>query len=173
MTSLSNVKLAAVRFHAAAAVLLLTLFICSCKVEEPNPNAPPAAPERLTSFAQDITSPVRTFQVDAGGIYPLDLTIKNTSSESWPGGKKPMSVDVGYRWLDINGAALPIEGNRAVFTRPVLRPSESDSVKLLVAAPPTPGTYTLKISAVQEGYVWFHDRGAQPLILEVTVKKPG
>lgn len=126
--------------------------------------------DRLTSFSQEITSPINQFQVKAGGTYTLDINVKNTGSQPWFGGKQPMSVDVGYRWVDADGKLVPMEGNRAALDRPVLHPGESDGLKLQVLAPPNPGPYTLWISMVQEGVAWFFDKGTKPLTVQVTVE---
>ena len=126
--------------------------------------------DRLTSFSQEITSPVRQFQVKAGGTYTLDINVKNTGSQPWFGGKQAMSVDAGYRWVDHDGKLVPMEGNRAALDRPVVQPGESDGLKLQVLAPPNPGQYTLWVSMVQEGVAWFFDKGTKPLALNVTVE---
>jgi len=126
--------------------------------------------ERLTSFSQEITSQVHEFQVKARGAYTVDINVKNTGTQPWFGGKDAMSVDAGYRWVDDKGNVLPIEGNRAFLDRSMVQPGESDALTLQVVAPPNPGSYTLRISMVQEGVNWFFDRGATPLSLQVTVQ---
>jgi len=125
--------------------------------------------DRLTSFSQEITSPIHEFQVKVGEAYPLDITVKNTGTQPWFGSTPTMSVRVGYRWHDSKGAVLPIEGNRAQLDRPELKPGETDQLKLTVVAPPTPGSYTLHVSMVQEGVQWFFAAGAKPLVLHITV----
>jgi len=124
----------------------------------------------LTSFSQEITSPIHEFQVKPGGTYTIDINVKNTGTQPWFGGRQATSVDAGYRWLDSKGSVLPIEGNRAVLDRPAVQPGESDELKLQVVAPPDPGSYTLWISMVQEGVTWFYLQGAKPLVLQVTVE---
>jgi hypothetical protein len=125
----------------------------------------------LTSFSQEITSPIHQFRVKAGDTYTLDIKVKNTGIQPWFGGNaQPMTVDVGYRWVDGKGNVLTaIEGNRAQLDRPVLRPGESDAIKLEVKAPPNAGSYALRVSMVQEGVAWFHDKGTKPLVLQVAV----
>jgi hypothetical protein len=125
--------------------------------------------DRLTSFSQEITSPIHEFQVKAGEAYTLDITTKNTGTQPWFGSTPTMSVRAGYRWHDSNGVVLPIEGNRAQLDHPELKPGDSARLKLIVVAPPTPGSYTLLVSMVQEGVKWFFEGGAKPLVLHVTV----
>ena len=124
----------------------------------------------LTSFSQEITSPINEFHVKAGGTYPLEITVMNTGTESWLRGTRPTSVEAGYRWRDGKGTILPMEGTRAMLNRAAVRPGESDVLHLQVAAPPAPGSYTLCVSMVQEGVSWFMDQGAKPLLLPVTVE---
>jgi hypothetical protein len=104
----------------------------------------------LTSFSQEITSPVHDIQIKRGTVYTLNLTCKNTGTEPWIRGAGPMFVDAGYRWKDSKGSQLPFEGTRAQLTRSVVRPGESDFLKLQIIAQPNPGSYTLWISMVQE-----------------------
>ncbi|MGA8599125.1 MAG: hypothetical protein WB676_30780 [Bryobacteraceae bacterium] len=127
--------------------------------------------DQLSSFSQEISSPVHEFQIKAGGTHTIDISVKNTGTEAWFGGQaKPMTVDVSYRWVDSKGNVLTaIEGNRTQLDRPVLRPGESDALKLAVTAPPNPGPYSLWVSMVQEGVAWFYDKGAKPLIIKATV----
>lgn len=144
--------------------------LIGCKAEKKQSNQSEIQRgDHLTSFSQEITSPIHEFQVAGGGTYPLDVTVKNISAEPWFSGGQPATVDVSYRWLDDKGNTLPIEGNRAQFDRPEIRPGESDSLKLQVVAPATPGSYSLWVSMVQEGVDWFYMRGAKPLVVQVTV----
>ncbi len=81
-----------------------------------------------------------------------------------------MTVDLSYRWIDNSGNVLTtIDDNRAQLDRRVVRPGESDALKLPVTAPPNPGAYTLWVSMVQEGVAWFYDKGSKPLVMHVTV----
>lgn len=127
--------------------------------------------DQLSSFSQEITSPIHEFHIKAGGTYTIDIRVKNTGTQPWFGGKaQAMTVDASYRWVDDKGNVLTsIEGNRVQLDRPVLRPGESDALKLPVLAAVQRGSYTLWISMVQEGVAWFYDKGTKPLVLQVTV----
>jgi FkbM family methyltransferase len=124
----------------------------------------------LTSFSQEITCSVRAVRLKAGEICGLDIQAKNAGTQPWYGSTPVGPVHASYRWLQANGNLLPIEGTRALFTRPVIQPGETDSLRLQVVAPPKPGAYILWISMVQEGVAWFHDRGTEPLVLAVTAE---
>ena len=156
---------------------------CEKATQEPSTSAPAAAAPRaastavpsaaapLTSFAQELSSPIRTITIRTGSTYTLPITVKNTGPLPWVGaGAGPGIVDAGYRWLDSKGQVLPIEGNRAALNRPSVQPGESASLQLLVASPPQPGNYTLWVSMVQEGVDWFFLRGAKPLAVPATIK---
>jgi FkbM family methyltransferase len=127
------------------------------------------AGDSLTSFSQEITSSVHEFRVEARGTFVLDVNAKNTGTESWFGGTQTAPINASYRWLDSKGNVLPIEGNRSPLHRAEVRPGEDCPLRLQVAAPTHSGSYALLISMVQEGVAWFHDRGARPLVLQVTV----
>ncbi|MGA8599126.1 MAG: FkbM family methyltransferase [Bryobacteraceae bacterium] len=125
--------------------------------------------DALTSFSQEIGSSFSQFRMKAGETYAVDISVKNTGTQVWYGRAQVAPVNASYRWLDNTDNVLPIEGNRAFLTRAVVRPGESDALKLDVTAPPDPGSYKLWISMVQEAVSWFYDRGAKPLVLQVTV----
>ncbi len=164
-------RLAGLRAGAAtSAILIGVAFLSGCNSSKNEQGSEAVQKAPLTTFSQEITSPIRQFEVKAGGTYTLDITVKNTGTEPWLQGDGPMVVNAGYRWHDSSGAALPFEGTRAHLTRAVIRPGESDSLKLqILAQPTTPGSYTVWISMVQEGVAWFFERTAKPLIIPVTI----
>lgn len=81
-------------------------------------SAKPATPEvhhgsPLTSFSQEISSPVREFEVKPGDTYTLTIAVKNTGTQPWYSRRTDIpGVDASYRWVDAKGKELPIEGNR-------------------------------------------------------------
>jgi FkbM family methyltransferase len=126
--------------------------------------------DRLSSFSQEITSPANELRMSAGGACTVSINVKNTGTQPWFGSSAVWPVRASYRWFDTNGNALPIEGNRALLSRPVIQPGESDMVQLQISAPPYSGLYTVAISMVQEGVAWFLDRGADPLVLTAKIE---
>lgn len=152
------------------AVTALALFASACSGPAQEDSAGAFHPgEQLTSFSEQITSPVHDFQVKAGGEYTLNVNVKNTGSQPWFRDAPTAPVRLSYRWFGTDGKMLPIEGQRALLSTPVLKPGDSDAMKLKVTAPPSPGSYILRVSMVQEGVNWFYDRGAKPLDLQATV----
>lgn len=126
-------------------------------------------PDYLTSFSQEITALVTNLRLRAGGSCEVPIEATNIGTEPWFRTIPSRPVNVGYRWLDSQGNVLPIEGNRAALDRDVVQPGQSCRALLTVTAPPVPGAYQLWISMVQEHVAWFHERGAKPLILPVTI----
>ena len=121
----------------------------------------------LSSFSQEITCSIESFQTIAGTTYALTIQVKNTGLQAWfSGGGAP--VNASYRWVDSQKNGLPIEGARSSLHRTV-EPGQSDTLTLQVAAPLQTGSYTLLVSMVQEGVAWFVDRGAKPLIVKVEI----
>ncbi len=127
------------------------------------------AGDELSSFSQEITSPVHELRIAAGGTSTIPITVKNTGTQAWFGRVPRAPVNASYRWLDVNGNALPIEGDRALLNRPMLSPWETDELRLQIPAPLGPGSYIIWISMVQEGVAWFYDRGGKPLVLHATL----
>jgi hypothetical protein len=125
--------------------------------------------DELSSYSQEITSPVHDVRVAAGETCRVAITVKNTGTQPWFGRVPRAPVNASYRWLEINGDELPIEGNRALLNRSLLSPGESDELTLQIRAPSSPGSYVLWISMVQESVAWFYSLGATPLVLQATV----
>jgi hypothetical protein len=168
-------------YPALCTSMLAVLFAGSCSTS-PRPDgisqtqaqsssAEQGSPRRpLISFSQDITSPVHEITMKAGSNYTLEIAAKNTGGEPWiQQGTGEMPVNAGYRWVDHKGAVLPFEGTRANLSRTVLNPGETDHLKLTIKAEPTPGTYNVWVSMVQEGVAWFYDKHASPLVVRVTI----
>lgn len=129
----------------------------------------PLLPPRLTSFSQQITSPVHKLEMKRGQTYTINIKVRNTGTQPWIRDGAQNCVNASYRWLS-NGKILPIDSDRTHLGRPEILSGGSDALRLQVAAPPRPGVYTLWISMVQEGVNWFYEQGAKPLVLKVTVK---
>jgi hypothetical protein len=170
MNSVKIGKMSVARKHA---ILVITFSALSsflgCAEQKPTDAASiNDKASALSSFSQEITSPVSSFQVRAGSNYAIDIQIKNTGTQPWHAGGEAMSVDVGYRWVDDKGSVLPMEGKRGQLNHS-LKPGESDRLKMAIVAPSDPGVYTVWVSMVQEGVTWFYIQGSKPLTLRATV----
>jgi len=127
------------------------------------------AGEPLSSFSQEIVSETDELRLKSGETYALDITVRNTGTQSWHSGGETMTVAAGYRLLDSEGRMLPMEGERTQLNSSIVEPGQSESLKLRIAGPRQPGSYAIWVSMVQEGVNWFFDRNAKPLVLRVTV----
>ena len=126
--------------------------------------------EPLKSFSQEITSAIHEFRVKRGENYDFDITVRNTGIEFWCGGGQAMTVAASYRWFNSEGVNLPVEGKRTQLNCSVVKPGESDTLKLRVVGLSTAGFYSIWVSMVQEGVNWFVDKDAKPLVLRVQVE---
>jgi hypothetical protein len=154
-----------------AIVLLISLAACSSSEKSPGVTSGIHEGDRLTSFSQEITSPTSELNMKVGETHTLDITVKNTGSQAWFTGAGPNFVDAGYRWMDAKGNALAVdmETKRSSLSSSVVQPGAGESLKLQVVAPPTPGSYQMWVSMVQEGVAWFYGVGAKPLVVKVNV----
>jgi hypothetical protein len=79
-------------------------------------------------------------------------------------------VRVSYRWWR-QDADLMVSGYTTRLDLPwPLRPGESATLPVDVDVPAAPGQYRLQIELVQEFVAWFEERGADRLLVPVTVE---
>lgn len=148
-------------------LLIAMTMACSEKKEAAVTNA-----LQLQVFKQEITSssPFRTLKVDEEAA--MDVVVKNTGNEPWRNKgideKGTNLVALGFHWIDSAGNA--IQEGRARLPNDLM-PGASVSLNVKVQAPPEPGNYKLRFSMVQEHVAWFNNKGAEPFIVPVKVKK--
>jgi hypothetical protein len=157
-----------------ACVGVLT-FGCS---QSPAPAAKEAAPAavqpaglqsdtKLPTFAQDISTTVKTLTLKTGQTIKIPVTVHNTGTEAWsPAGKAP--VNFSYRWY-VGTDDRVLETARTLLPRPLL-PDQSFSFDATINAPMMAGRYTLRLSMVQEGIEWFVKAGGKATDIPVEVK---
>ena len=128
---------------------------------------PTGADKRLSKFVQEITSNTTSLTLTSGKDFIIPVTVKNIGSETWPaGGNYP--VVLGYVWFK-DGKPLSIDTPRVLLPSNVVS-GASQEVKLPVKPPTIAGSYTLKLTMVQEQVAWFFGAGAKTLDIPVTVK---
>jgi len=128
------------------------------------PPPPPGPPEWQVAFlAHDTPVSER-----AGQTITVNLRLKNVGTHVWEqGGSNP--VHVGYKWFDAAGQQqLNVEDRRTALQMDIL-PGQETALGATLAAPKTPGRYTLRWDLVAEGIAWFADAGGEPLVVPVTV----
>jgi hypothetical protein len=92
-------------------------------------------------------------RVAAGAPFVAEATLINASDgplASFP----PHPVRFAYLWLDANGAIIGGDQGRSAIA-PACGARESRRYAIGVTAPPAPGTYTLRLTVVQELVRWF------------------
>jgi SAM-dependent methyltransferase len=102
----------------------------------------------------------------------LTLTVYNHSDYLWPalGGKDGAYwIRLGNHWLFPNGEMIFLEDGRSFLPRD-LPAHEALDLSLTVVPPPFAGKYLLELDMVQEGNVWFSEKGQPPFRLEVEVQ---
>jgi hypothetical protein len=128
----------------------------------------------LTTLEQslEVRPPLPRFAV--AGVARLRVAVKNPTGERWSAlGRGSLnqerSVRLSYHWLSPGGAVVVREGLRTDLPRDLLG-GEQVELEATVKAPEDPGSFTLRLTMVQEGVAWFDDApGGTPLDLVVDV----
>jgi hypothetical protein len=66
-------------------ILVAEILLVGCKSDVSESSAAGIERHPLSSFSQEIKSPVREFSVKAGAVYVIDINVKNTGTEPWVG----------------------------------------------------------------------------------------
>jgi FkbM family methyltransferase len=94
----------------------------------------------------------------AGAEATVAVRVSNTTGSWWSSTFVNNPITVGHRWVGADGTS--VEGfGRGLLAEP-LAPGRSADVSIVIHAPSEPGDYTLVVTMVQEGYVWFDDMEA-------------
>jgi len=104
----------------------------------------------------------------AGASATGQITVKNTSSSTWPIGDNA-AVCVSYHWLNEQGQPVVKEGLRSHFDQPVL-PGQEGTLHFNIDTPPLGGRYILEMDLVYEHMGWFGTKGNPTLRVPVLVE---
>jgi hypothetical protein len=122
-----------------------------------------AACERL-----DVRIAASPHRMESGRAFWLDAEVENRSSTR-VGSFPPYPVHLSYRWIETaTGQVVVGEGLRTPL-RPALAPGERATYALQVAPPDAPGTYTLRVTLVQELIRWLDESGGRGAVADTTV----
>jgi hypothetical protein len=105
----------------------------------------------------------------------VSLRVTNHGNVVWPNigpqatNSGAYAVRVSYRWCGVCGPSVEDYKERFDLPKP-LAPGESAEIIVPVLTPETPGRYGLQFDLVQELVTWFQSKGAQTLIVPVTVQ---
>jgi len=126
---------------------------------------PTTEPERHHVRMLDAAGPS---QLQAGESTYVTIVLKNDSR--WClSSYGPSPVKASYHWLDDQtGDVTLFEGVRTEIFPP-LPSGKSHHYRLLVRAPPSPGSYRLRLTLVQETIAWF-DAGTSPCFIELPIR---
>ena len=121
----------------------------------------------LSSFAQEITSPLKRLRMRPNQPIQLPVVVKNIGPENWVSqGTAP--VMLSYKWF-ANETMLPAEGERTTLPG-VLRPGETVPLQMRIVAPERTGSVVLAVTLVQEGVAWFLSSGGSALRIPVQLE---
>jgi hypothetical protein len=125
----------------------------------------------LPRFASSVALEGAPQVLRPGESARIKIRVTNTSDSVWSaegGDVGEYRVTASSRWL--GGRQVPAgDAARATLSRDV-RPGETEEVWVPVAAPSSPGQYTLVLSLVQERVAWFCDEGGGEASLSILVK---
>lgn len=178
-----------VRGSALPLVFCLTLTLCACddwkrELKEP---FQPKDENWQKVVVQHAPLPESAFRVRWDGhtvppvMHPNEeivarVSFTNLGDAVWPDAAAgdPVKHDGGYavrlscQWIDPNNpSARPTR--RIELPHPV-HPGETISLLVDVKAPATPGSHQLQFELLQELVEWFDTKGAQKLVIPVTVQ---
>ena len=109
-------------------------------------------------------------QAIAGTALDLKMTVRNTSSVTWPlfSASTSNALKLGNHWLDGLGRSIVHDDARASLPM-ALAPGQSVELSLSVCVPGKPGHYILELDMVQEHVCWFSNHGSKTTRLELEV----
>ena len=119
-------------------------------------------PQRVWALAEPLPPALCRVNITAdlpaalalGDVVDVVCTVENTG-DGFLISALPYPVDVSYRWFDAGGAAVS-GGMRTRLPR-ALAPRDVACFKVLLAPPPLPGRFTLRLTLHQQGVQWFDD----------------
>ena len=126
--------------------------------------------QQYSAFGAAATYALTAVSFTSGQTTTVPITITNTGRRIFPA-TDPTPVRLSYHWLDGSGATVVWDGLRTALPAD-LKPGQSVQLRATVSAPPNVGQFTLRFDLVEEGIVWFSDRGNPTGDLPVAVTEP-
>jgi hypothetical protein len=118
-------------------------------------------------FSQEIQLLEPLKSAKAGTKIEIPILVRNSSNFVWePKNSNP--VNFAYRWSDLNGKIVVLDGERTILPTK-LPPKRSMRLNAVVKLPSSPGNYILTLTMVQEYVGWFNQKGAQAPQIPVRV----
>lgn len=101
----------------------------------------------------------------ANEVRSIMVRVHNEGTETWPWGARQPEIRLGYRWFELDGVTLCVDGERTPFSSDVASGTFSVQ-KMTVIAPAAPGGYLLELNVLHEHVTWFE--GGLRLSVSVT-----
>ena len=132
------------------------------------PSPQPRQPEYFVAWGETVTVPNNAMETKSTLVGTV--TVKNNGTMTWHA-KGANPVRLGYRWYNAQGTEIPLATYSGNFSmsRDVVPGETATFDKVELAAPPTPGTFTLKWDLVHEGITWFSARGGATQDVQINV----
>jgi hypothetical protein len=172
------------RLVALAACGLASLTVACAEsqpevVEQARPTPGPLQPLADSGFVVGWGLPAVPATVAPGQRFAAAVIVENQSDQLWLDPENADTTRTGHgavrltcRWWkkgDDKTPAVNDQGARGDLTAP-LPPGRAAVMALEVTAPPTAGEYQLQLDLVQELVSYFEPKGADRLLVPVTVK---
>jgi hypothetical protein len=167
---------------AACGMAVLTLACAEAETEiavQARPTAGPMQPLADSGYAVAWGVPGVPATVSAGQRFAAAVIVENQSDQLWldpenadTSGSGAGAVRLVYRWWkkgDDKAPFVDFAGARGDLKEP-LPPGRAAVLALEVTAPGAPGEYLLQLDLCQELVTYFEPKGADKLLVPVTVK---
>ncbi len=138
-----------------------------------------------TAIAYRARFPEAEVHLDGPDSLVLECTLENASSVRWeqhaadgdaePSGDSVAAVgpvQFGYKVFDSATGALRLDGARTPLGQ-TSEPGSRTSLRAEIHLPRGEGRYRVVLSPVHEQVAWFHERGSESLVLDVTSDRDG
>jgi SAM-dependent methyltransferase len=149
----------------------LLIFQLPSKPQDPNTQTQPLPDSGFRASLHPVNPPS---VLRPGSQATFRVRLKNLSDATWPAmwdGLGRYNVTIGNRWLDPAGKVLVPNDGRSGLPHD-LGPGDEAEIPLTLTAPRESGCYVLELDAIQEQWIWFHQKGSQLARHTVRVKEP-
>jgi hypothetical protein len=120
---------------------------------------------QVAGYAATYTPSAPQSSGPAGSRITVPVTVANVGSLVW----QPGVVNISYHLMTASGFVFVWDGVRTPIPQP-LGQGQSATVNLAIQLPATPGTYEVRIDAVQEGVTWFSGQSIAPGTISLQVQ---
>ncbi|NTW21732.1 MAG: hypothetical protein HGA42_20145, partial [Nostocales cyanobacterium W4_Combined_metabat2_030] len=120
------------------------------------------------AYQAQLTAPL-SLVAKPGEIIDFSVTVKNMSPVVWPH-SAASGITLGNHWLDKEGNVVFRSDGRVALLQN-LPPNAEVVLSLSVKAPMAVGEYILQLDLVEEGVIWFQQKGSKTTPINVKVSE--